>query len=79
MKLCAFTQFLEVSSMFNGKIYSIITSCTKCHNVTNERFDFNYKDICLTITNIEGLCYVSPRGVELYNSNGNLMEIYNFF
>lgn len=52
--------------------YSQAVDLFKCHNVTTECFDLNYKSICVTIGNKNGNAVVSPNNVEIY-ADGNLL------
>lgn len=59
------------------KVYNYINECVRGTNMTNvdlevqEYFDFNYKDMCLTISksnNIRRVCKLSD-SIELWNDN----------
>lgn len=69
-------RYNEVARSINGKEYSE-DFCNRLHghNFTDELFDLNYKEICVTILNNNGKCCASRRGVKVWNTGDDFVSV----
>lgn len=69
-------RYNEVARCINGKVYSE-DYCNRLHghNFTDELFDLNYKEVCVTILNDNGKCYASRRGIEIWKKGDGFISV----
>lgn len=67
-----FIQLKEIVDNYKGNLEELC-KVLKGHNLDNELFDLNYNHICVTIKNVNNKLKLLTSGIELYDSNENLI------
>lgn len=68
MKELATKRFNEFKGLIAKYSYQDVIDIFSCHNVTDESADYNYKETCLTINNVDGRAVLSNM-VEVYEND----------